>query len=141
DKLNDIPAARKFFAIAAGIEAQNPSVQEFVAAVGLGDEAAMAAGSMPSMRAASDTAPQPIERDASEPVVVKTPTVETQPMSMPIAVTDAPSAPAPVPQAAPAPAPAPPAAPPSAPQASSPVPANMEDAMKAARATEGGPDK
>src|SRR3954463_9485783 len=38
DKTNDIARARKFFAIAAGIEPQNPTVQDFVGAVGLTDE-------------------------------------------------------------------------------------------------------
>ncbi|MDQ3340002.1 MAG: tetratricopeptide repeat protein [Myxococcota bacterium] len=49
DKANDIARARKFFAAAASVESQNPSVQDFVAAVGL-DEIS-AAGSMPTMPA------------------------------------------------------------------------------------------
>nr|MBA3819450.1 hypothetical protein [Deltaproteobacteria bacterium] len=56
DKLNDIVRARKFFAIAASIESQNPSVQDFVDAVGL-DEAPIAAGSMPGMQAATNEPP------------------------------------------------------------------------------------
>jgi tetratricopeptide (TPR) repeat protein len=52
DKANDIARARKFFAAAASVESQNPSVQDFVAAVGL-DEIS-AAGSMPTMPAARE---------------------------------------------------------------------------------------
>ncbi|HLL20565.1 MAG TPA: hypothetical protein VK427_00455, partial [Kofleriaceae bacterium] len=55
DKANDIARARRFFAAAASIESQNPSVQDFVAAVGLDNEVT-AAGSMPmpAMTAADD---------------------------------------------------------------------------------------
>src|SRR5262249_46009702 len=55
DKSNDIERARKFFAKAAGIEPQNPNVQDFVAAVGL-DEEVIAAGSI-AMPAAPSVAP------------------------------------------------------------------------------------
>src|SRR6185369_12459513 len=39
DKANDIERAQRFFAAAARIEPQNPSVQDFIAAVGLPAEA------------------------------------------------------------------------------------------------------
>lgn len=53
DKTNDIVRARKFFAIAANIEPENPNVQDFVGAVGLADEGVpSAAGSLPAMAAA-----------------------------------------------------------------------------------------
>ena len=51
DKLNDIARARRFFAIAANLEPQNPNVQDFVGAVGL-DEV-LAQGSMPMARVAT----------------------------------------------------------------------------------------
>jgi len=51
DKLNDIVRARRFFAIAANLEPQNPNVQDFVGAVGL-DEV-LAQGSMPMARVAT----------------------------------------------------------------------------------------
>jgi tetratricopeptide (TPR) repeat protein len=54
DKLNDIPRARRLFAIAAGLEPQNPNVVDFVEAVGLADEPVTAAGSMPGMAAATN---------------------------------------------------------------------------------------
>ncbi len=48
DKVNDTARARRLFAIAAQIEPTNPSVQDFIGAVGLdAPEAAIAAGSMP----------------------------------------------------------------------------------------------
>jgi tetratricopeptide (TPR) repeat protein len=48
DKSNDKARARKLMAIAAEIEPRNPSVQDFIGAVGLGDLAEpSAAGSMP----------------------------------------------------------------------------------------------
>src|SRR5207244_12564154 len=50
DKANDIERARKFFAIAARIEPKNPSVQDFVQAVGLEleiEEPPAPSGSMP----------------------------------------------------------------------------------------------
>ncbi|TMQ23071.1 MAG: hypothetical protein E6J91_00590 [Deltaproteobacteria bacterium] len=43
EKCNDLARARKFFATAAGIEPQHPTVTEFVSSVGLGDQRAMAA--------------------------------------------------------------------------------------------------
>ncbi|HEU0033618.1 MAG TPA: tetratricopeptide repeat protein [Kofleriaceae bacterium] len=54
DKVNDIARARKFFAIAASVEPQNPNVQDFVAAVGLDTEETMARGSMPAMPAVTE---------------------------------------------------------------------------------------
>ncbi len=63
DKVNDIARARKFFAIAAGIEPQNPNVQDFVAAVGLDEAPATAAGSMPGMQAAKEDDGDDAEKD------------------------------------------------------------------------------
>ena len=58
DKVNDLARARKLFTTAANIEPQNPSVKDFVDAVGLHEEGAepavSAAGSMPAMTAADD---------------------------------------------------------------------------------------
>src|SRR5574338_762073 len=62
DKVNDIAKAKKYFAIAASIEPQNPNVEEFVQAVGI-DEMPMAAGSMPTIKV-EDTAAA--ERAAAE---------------------------------------------------------------------------
>jgi hypothetical protein len=45
DKVNDLGRAKKYFSIAAGIEPQNPNVQDFVQLVG--EELPMASGSMP----------------------------------------------------------------------------------------------
>jgi tetratricopeptide (TPR) repeat protein len=64
DKVNDIARARKFFAIAAAIEKENPSVQDFVSAVGL-DEVT-AAGSMPAMPAVKDASEEPAEDTKKE---------------------------------------------------------------------------
>ena len=55
DKVNDTARARRLYAIAADLEPRNPSVQDFIGAVGLADlDAPIAAGSMPSMPAATD---------------------------------------------------------------------------------------
>lgn len=48
DKVNDLSRAKKYFAIAAGIEPQNPNVQDFVQLVGP-EEMPIASGSMPSI--------------------------------------------------------------------------------------------
>ena len=48
DKVNDLARAKKYFAIAASIEPQNPNVQDFVQLVGP-EEMPIAAGSMPSI--------------------------------------------------------------------------------------------
>ena len=149
DKANDIARARKFFAAAAGIEPQNPSVQDFVAAVGL-DIEPTAAGSMPGMQAArpSDDDAE-IERKAreheeterqaaaerqarrDEEARAKAEAAEATPASAPVIdSTTQPTGPAPV---APAPvvaAPAPLAA-----------PASLEEAMQRAKASESNPDK
>ncbi|MBA3539564.1 MAG: hypothetical protein H0T79_08030, partial [Deltaproteobacteria bacterium] len=53
DKLNDIPRAKKFFAIANEVAPENPNVQDFVAAVGLDEPTA--AGSMPAMPVVADS--------------------------------------------------------------------------------------
>ncbi|MBA3456339.1 MAG: tetratricopeptide repeat protein, partial [Deltaproteobacteria bacterium] len=62
DKVNDIARARKFFAIAASVEPQNPNVQDFVDAVGLDEVSAQ--GSMPGMAAAPEVE-EPEELPAS----------------------------------------------------------------------------
>jgi tetratricopeptide (TPR) repeat protein len=64
DKVNDIARARKFFGIAAGVESQNPHVQDFIAAVGLDPEPS-AAGSLPTMPAVDDSAARAM-RDAED---------------------------------------------------------------------------
>ena len=68
DKTNDIARARKFFAIAADIEPENPTVQDFVGAVGLSDESAAptAAGSLPTMAASPTAAAEPGASDDDE---------------------------------------------------------------------------
>jgi len=48
DKANDIARARRFFAVAARIEPKNPSVLDFIGAVGLGDVVAAAAAPLPA---------------------------------------------------------------------------------------------
>jgi hypothetical protein len=62
DKVNDLARAKKYFAIAASIEPQNPNVQDFVQAVGI-DDVPMATGSMPSIRVDSVAAPEPEPED------------------------------------------------------------------------------
>ncbi|HEY5946714.1 MAG TPA: tetratricopeptide repeat protein [Kofleriaceae bacterium] len=64
DKINDIARAKKYFAIAASIEPQNPNVEEFVQAVGI-DEMPMASGSMPSIPVV-DTGAEDRAREAAE---------------------------------------------------------------------------
>jgi golgin subfamily B member 1 len=52
DKVNDLERAKRYFAIAASIEPKNPTVEDFVQAVGL-DGTALASGSMPQIDAAA----------------------------------------------------------------------------------------
>src|SRR5580698_8887358 len=47
DKLNDVDRAKKYFAVAKSIEAENPSVQDFIAIAGSLDDVQLAAGTMP----------------------------------------------------------------------------------------------
>jgi tetratricopeptide (TPR) repeat protein len=170
DKLNDIARARKFFSVAAGIEPENPSVLDFVAAVGLNAEPT-AAGSMPTMPAVKDAddddkddeadksdkperkltkaerkaqAKAEKEAAAAQAAADKAaadkaagdvaaeqvtdddkPTIQIPPLEAPAPV-------APVAAAEPMRAKEP---------AAAPVSASLEDAMKHARTTEGGPDK
>ncbi|MBL0214683.1 MAG: tetratricopeptide repeat protein [Myxococcales bacterium] len=63
DKTNDIARARKFFSIAASIEPQNPTVQDFIGAVGLEPEPS-AAGSLPIPTQTADATPAD---EAAEP--------------------------------------------------------------------------
>src|SRR5262249_31186684 len=112
DKGSDVARARRFFAAAAGIEPQNPSVLDFIATVGLstGDQAAMAAGSIP-MPAQRD--PESREEAEAEPPAAAS--------AAPAPAVAAPAAaPAPVAPAA-TPAPASSAAP-AAPAAAAPAP-------------------
>ncbi|HEU4732283.1 MAG TPA: hypothetical protein VFT22_30525, partial [Kofleriaceae bacterium] len=111
DQSNDIERARKFFAAAARIEPQNPNVQDFIAAVGFGD-AQVAAMAAGSMPMAAQRAAAPVAA----------------------VVDETPSAHAAAPQVA-APAAAAPAAP------AAPLPADLEAAMKSARAAESGADR
>ncbi|NVB84939.1 MAG: tetratricopeptide repeat protein [Kofleriaceae bacterium] len=55
DQVNDLARAKKYFAIAASIEPQNPNVQDFVQLVGP-EEMPLASGSMPGMPAVNDDA-------------------------------------------------------------------------------------
>ncbi|HEX2688314.1 MAG TPA: tetratricopeptide repeat protein, partial [Kofleriaceae bacterium] len=127
DKANDVVRARKFFAVAARIEPQNPSVQDFLAAAGLGGDAqaAMAVRDEDD-REAAPPAPPP----ENAPVIAAPP-----PVAAP--------APAPVPAPKPAPVAAPIARSPASTTAAPPValPVDLEGAMKAAKAAEGGADR
>jgi tetratricopeptide (TPR) repeat protein len=135
DKTNDIDRARTFFVTAARIEPQNPSVQDFIAAVGFGDDdqgsMPTAAGSMPSAAqpdVAAAVAPAPAAPRTAAPVAA---VVDEKPSSHAVA---APAAAAPAvaaPVAAAAPAPAAPAA----------MPLDLDGAVKAARASEAGADR
>jgi tetratricopeptide (TPR) repeat protein len=137
DKASDVARARKFFAVAAGIEPSNPSVTDFQAAVGLGDDhAAVAAGSMPMPAQASasrESAPQAPPAGREPPAAG--PARVTTPAPAPISTSAAPAAPvAPAAPARPA-TPATPATPAIA------MPADLEGAMGVARAAEGGADR
>ena len=160
DKVNDIARARKFFAIAAGVEPQNPNVQDFVAAVGLDEPSA--AGSMPGIRVAAE--PEAVKADGDDKDEDKPERKLTKAARKAQAKADAEkaelaeraaadSAAADKADAARAAAetatqaeaaPAVEAAvvrPKSATVQPAAIPANLEEAMKAARATEGGADK
>jgi tetratricopeptide (TPR) repeat protein len=167
DKANDLERARKFFAIAARIEPQNPSVQEFIDVVGLTPEGAglAAAATVPaaeepppstagSMPMEAQPAEEPRERvsrnTAPPPVAAPVPVVDAAPAPAPAPVV-AEAAPAPVEAAPPPPAPvAAPAAPAPAPapvveaappEPAKPVSSDLDGLMNAARAAEGGPDR
>jgi tetratricopeptide (TPR) repeat protein len=153
DKTNDLERAKKYFAIAAAIEPQNPNVQDFVSVAG---ELPMAAGSMPTIPVQKDEpAPEPVVEakegkkgkrtsEAPAPVAEEAKPVETKP----IAVDTSMPAPAPAIEA-----PAPVAAPaveskhvdtkPMAVEAkpAADIPADLDGAMQKARSAEGGPDK
>src|SRR6185503_17349023 len=128
EKCDDLPRARRFFATAAGIEPQHPTVQEFVNSVGLGGQAAMAAGSRPAV---TPPPPAPVA-----PVVPAGPAVDGTPVAgTPVA-------------AAPAAAPVAPVADqkPAAPTRSGktvppPMPQDLDGAMSVARASEAGGDR
>jgi tetratricopeptide (TPR) repeat protein len=174
DKLNDIPRARKFFAVAASVEPQNPHVQDFMAAVGL-DEVS-AAGSMPGMQAASDDGAAKAEaeaaakraaadREATDKAAADKAAADQAAAEQAAAdqaaqeaadkaaadqaaadqaaqeAAAAVSAPAPVPAEDAPRAKTPTAAPHAKTPSVAPVPANLEEAMNAARAAEGGSDK
>jgi tetratricopeptide (TPR) repeat protein len=132
DKANDIAKARRFFAIAAGIEPQNPSVQDFVEAVGLGDEP-IARGSLPVMHVADveeEEAAQVREENGAAAAAA------AQAAAAEAARREAERRDAEEQAAAAAAARAREAA-----QPKIVAPANLEDAMAAARAAEGNPDK
>ncbi|HWO19719.1 MAG TPA: tetratricopeptide repeat protein [Kofleriaceae bacterium] len=154
EKANDTERARKFFAMAARIEPQNPSVQEFIGAVGLGAEGVglepaatqpaeepqpAAAGSMP-MTAQPAEPPERAVRDTTPPErAVRDTTPPTPEVAPPApAVVAAPAA-----AAAPAPAPVAPAPVVEAarPEPAKPVSGDLASLMDAARAAEGGADK
>jgi tetratricopeptide (TPR) repeat protein len=151
DKANDIARARKFFAVAARIEPQNPSVQDFEAAIGLGgdDQAAMAAGSMP-MAAQADggregaTQAAPAAPAAPEQSAVGR-TGAQAPVTAPVTAPAAASVAKPVAPVLPVVDNKPPervTPPPEAQVAQTgPLPTDLEGAMKAAKAAEGGADR
>jgi tetratricopeptide (TPR) repeat protein len=145
DKANDIPRAKKFFSVAARIEPQNPSVLDFVGAVGLDDYIPPPAPSQPIVisipvaepliaappRAASPSNGQPraARTTSAPPPPVVTATAEPAPV-----VEARPAAQAPARSARQTqqnqPAPAIPA-----------MPQDLEGAMAAARSAEGGADR
>src|SRR3569623_2003381 len=69
DKTNDLERAKKYFAIAAQVEPQNPNVQEFISVAG---DLPMAAGAMPSIPQQKDDpgvaapAPAPVVEEKVE---------------------------------------------------------------------------
>jgi golgin subfamily B member 1 len=161
DKANDTERARKFFAIAASIEPQNPSVQEFIDVVGLGpaglgalapaatapaeEPEPSAAGSMPMKAQQAEEPPPPLppeeraNRDTTPPAPAPAPVEAAPPAPAPVAAPEPPApAPAPVEVAPPAPAPVVEAA---KPEPAKPVSGDLASLMDAARAAEGGPDK
>ena len=142
DKANDLSRARRFFATAAQLEPQNPSVQDFIGGVGLESELpyalpggiVIAAGSMPM---AAQTGLDVRDTNPETPIIAA-PVVAPAPAPVAIAPA-APAVVAPTPVAAP-PAPAPVAAAP-APAPAPAAPLDLDGAMKAAKAAEGGADR
>ncbi len=125
DKANDLERAKKYFAIAAQIEPQNPNVQDFISVAG---DLPMASGSMPVIPVqnhepvAATPVPQVVEekieakveepsgkkgkrskRNSQQAIAVEEPKVDTKPIAVdasmpaPAPVVEAPSAPAPAP--------------------------------------------
>ncbi|MDB4956997.1 MAG: Tetratricopeptide 2 repeat protein, partial [Myxococcales bacterium] len=138
DKTNDLARAKKFFAIAASIEPQNPNVQDFVQAVGADEmpSVPMASGSMPAMPVAEikeDSKPTP---KADPPKATATAAAKAEPVVAPAPPVIAAAA-APVAAAEPPRAKSPTAQPP----VKQEVPADLDEAMKRAKGTEGGADK
>jgi golgin subfamily B member 1 len=147
DKANDIERARKYFAIAARIEPQNPSVQEFIEVVGLTPD-----GGGGPLLGATKPATADAQPSAASSLTMKLPVDEPRPeraardtWQMPMSA-DAPAAepakaePAAAEPAAAKPEPAKPE--PAKPEpAAAPVSGALADLMAAARAAEGGPDK
>ncbi len=144
DKTNDIDRARRFFAVAARIEPQQPAVQDFAAAVGLPppvdvdiDAAATAAGSMPMAAHAEPHAAAQLDHAAGHAAGHA-----AAPVAHAVAAVAPPIAPAPV---APAPAPVAPVVEErrgrhtQPPPAAAGVPLDLDAAMMAARAAEAAP--
>ncbi|MCE9573275.1 MAG: tetratricopeptide repeat protein [Deltaproteobacteria bacterium] len=140
-QLDDAARARRYFAIAAAIEPTNPDVVDFAAQVGL-----------------AAAAPQPVVDQVTSPGYPPPAPVAVAPTPAPVAVVEA--APAPVVETVTAPAAAPPPptpppvaaapapvaapvvhAPPAPPARVEEIPADLEGAMAAARASEGDPAK
>ncbi|MEP6866676.1 MAG: hypothetical protein ABJE66_39050, partial [Deltaproteobacteria bacterium] len=66
DKLNDVDRAKRYFSVAASIEKDNPSVQDFASIAGPLDDVSLASGSLPAMPVVNprDTIP---EQEAQAP--------------------------------------------------------------------------
>ena len=69
DKLNDVDRAKRYFSVAASIEKDNPSVQDFASIAGPLDEVPLASGSLPAMPVVNprDTIPEQEAQEAQAP--------------------------------------------------------------------------
>ncbi|MEO6776398.1 MAG: hypothetical protein ABI467_25870 [Kofleriaceae bacterium] len=76
DKLDDVARAKRYFSIAASIEKDNPSVQDFASIAGPLDEVPLAAGSMSEIAAVKP--PEAEAEAAAEAPEASTPNVEAQ---------------------------------------------------------------
>lgn len=128
-RLDDVERARRLFAAAAELAPDAPAVEEFASAHGLTvTPATPAAPAAPAAPAPSPApAPEPEAAPAAAPAAAPTPTPAAAP---PVAAAPAPAAPAPAAPAAVRPAPR-----------VEELPADVDAAMAAARAAEGGADK
>src|SRR3569623_1049192 len=69
DKLNDVDRAKRYFSVAASIEKDNPSVQDFASIAGPLDEVPIPKGSLPAMPVVNprDTLPEQEAQEAPPP--------------------------------------------------------------------------